>query len=104
MRKFTHFVIICVFALLIVNNSFTDQYVSGLKSETLAVSKQRDELYQEIANKAAGYYVAPEDAKIDRVWKAIPGRNGIEVDIEASYRKMKVDGHFNEEKLVLKQI
>lgn len=104
MRKFTHFVIICVFALLIVNNSFTDQYVSGLKSKTLAVSKQRDELYQEIANKAAGYYVAPEDAKIDRVWKAIPGLNGIEVDIEASYRKMKVDGHFNEEKLVLKQI
>jgi probable sporulation protein (polysaccharide deacetylase family) len=29
----------------------------------------------------------PVDAKVDRVWKAIPGYNGIEVDIEATYRR-----------------
>ena len=29
---------------------------------------------------------------------------GIEVDIEASYKKMKKDGKFNEEKLVFKQV
>lgn len=104
MRKYSHFVIICFFALLVVNNPLTDRYVVGLKSEALAVSKQKDTLYKEIVEKAADYYVAPEDAKIDRVWKAIPGLNGLKVDIEASYRKMKVDGHFNEEKLVLKQI
>lgn len=104
MRKFAYFVIICIFAFILVNNPFTIEYVAGLKTETLAVSKQKDALYKEIANKAKDYYVPPDDAKIDRVWKAIPGLNGLEVDIEASYRKMKVEGYFIEEKLVFKQI
>jgi probable sporulation protein (polysaccharide deacetylase family) len=32
---------------------------------------------------------APVDTKFDRIWKAIPGLNGIEVDEEATYRKLK---------------
>ncbi|MBU8877881.1 polysaccharide deacetylase family protein [Bacillus sp. FJAT-29790] len=104
MRKFTHFVIICLIALLLVNNPLTNQYVSGLKSEAVSVMKQKDALYKEIAVKSADYYIAPEDARIDRVWKTIPGLNGVQVDIEASYKKMKADGKYQEEKLVFEQV
>ena len=48
--------------------------------------------------------VPASDAKIDPIWKAIPGYNGIEVDIGASYEKMKKDGKFNEKKLIFKQV
>lgn len=46
----------------------------------------------------------PIDAMIHKVWYAIPGMNGIEVDVQASYEAMKSSGSFDEEKLVLKQI
>jgi len=61
-------------------------------------------LYQEIQNRAKEYEIAPTDAKIDKVWKAMPGYNGLKVDIQASYEKMKKDGVFNPKKLVMKQI
>ncbi|WP_219836707.1 polysaccharide deacetylase family protein [Paenibacillus sp. R14(2021)] len=32
--------------------------------------------------------IAPVDARIDRIWKAIPGYNGLEVDVDKTYRLM----------------
>ena len=46
----------------------------------------------------------PIDAKIDRVWKAIPGYNGLSVNIKASYQKMKANGEFDKNKIVYKEI
>lgn len=46
-----------------------------------------DALLSAIRDKAAETKVAPVDAKVDRVWKAIPGYNGLEIDVEATYRK-----------------
>ncbi len=48
--------------------------------------------------------VEPIDAVVDRVWKAIPGYNGREVDIEASYKNMEKSGEFDENKIVYKEI
>ncbi|WP_102271413.1 polysaccharide deacetylase family protein [Cytobacillus massiliigabonensis] len=104
MRKVAHFAFICLFALLLVNNPFTTQYVFGLKSESESVIKQKDSLYTEITSKSADYYIPPQNAVIDRVWKAIPGLNGVEVDVEASYKKMKPKGKYDKDKIVLKQI
>ncbi|MFC0418859.1 polysaccharide deacetylase family protein [Cytobacillus solani] len=104
MRKVTHFAVICLFAFLLVNNPYTTQYVFGLRSESESVVKHKDSLYTEIVNKSADYYIPPQDAIIDRVWKAIPGLNGLEVDLEASYKKMKSKGKYDKDKLVFKQI
>lgn len=104
MKKVVHFGIIFIVAYVFVNNPLTSQYVIGLKAGSVSVSKQNDPLYNEIVSKAGDYYIAPQDAKIDRVWKAMPGLNGIEVDINASYKKMKADGKFKGEKLVFRQI
>ncbi|MBY9081936.1 polysaccharide deacetylase family protein [Paenibacillus sp. HN-1] len=46
-----------------------------------------DELRSRIEARAAQLKEAPVDAKVDRIWKAIPGYNGLEVDVEGTYRK-----------------
>ncbi|MGG5252902.1 polysaccharide deacetylase family protein [Neobacillus sp. SM06] len=79
-------------------------YVVALKNGSLPAAKQANPLYQEIVKKAPKYEIQPSDAKIDTVWKATPGYNGLKVNIEASYNKMKKDGKFNEEKLVFEQV
>ncbi len=58
----------------------------------------------EIQTKAKRYEIPPQDAVIDRVWKAIPGYNGLKVNVEASYQNMKKDGTFDKRKLVYEQI
>ncbi|PQP80657.1 hypothetical protein C0Q44_25810 [Paenibacillus sp. PCH8] len=46
-----------------------------------------DALLSAIRDKAAETKIAPVNARVDRVWKAIPGYNGMEIDVEATYRK-----------------
>ncbi|QOR68604.1 polysaccharide deacetylase family protein [Cytobacillus suaedae] len=69
-----------------------------------ADDSKQDTLYKEIVDNASQYEIPAIDAKIDPVWKATPGYNGLKVDIEASYKKMKKNGVFDEGKLVLKQV
>jgi probable sporulation protein (polysaccharide deacetylase family) len=52
-----------------------------------ASERENPALKEQIQAQAAKLYEAPLDAVIDPVWKAIPGYNGREVDVEASYRK-----------------
>ncbi|MBD7983262.1 polysaccharide deacetylase family protein [Sporosarcina sp. Sa2YVA2] len=46
----------------------------------------------------------PTDAVIDRVWKAIPGYNGLVVDIEKSYERMAPLNHFEERNIIFKEV
>ncbi len=80
-----------------------NHYVSTLKETVLPAMKQSDPLYQSIVKNASTYEIPPSDAKIDSVWKAIPGYNGLKVDLLASYKNMKKKGEFNEKKLVYTQ-
>ena len=65
---------------------------------------QKDSLYNEIEMKADEYKIPSLDAKIDPIWKTIPGYNGLAVNIEDSYNKMKKTGQFNEKLLVFQQV
>lgn len=95
---------IFVMAFMLVSNPYTSQFISNQKGDLLAVSKPKDALYQEIVSESEKYRVPAQDAKIDPIWKAIPGYNGLEVDTEASYKRMRENGEFDEDKLILKQI
>ncbi|MDR4886449.1 polysaccharide deacetylase family protein [Fredinandcohnia sp. QZ13] len=101
------FVFICILLISIgsLHNPYTNNYVQGLKesADAIPVSKG-NQLLNEIEKRAFEYSIPAEDAKIDPVWKATPGLNGLEVDIQASYEKMKKNGTFDENKLVYKQI
>lgn len=53
-----------------------------------------DALLQRITEEAKRLEVKPIDAKVDAIWKAIPGYNGLTVDIERTYayaKKLKGD-------------
>ncbi|WP_428908616.1 polysaccharide deacetylase family protein [Niallia sp. Krafla_26] len=100
------FMIGCIFllAFMIVNNPLSTVYITSMKEDSVLVTKSYDPLYDEIESKANDFKVEASDAKIDQIWKALPGYNGMEVDVKASYDKMKKDGKFDENKLIFKQI
>ncbi|WP_088069537.1 polysaccharide deacetylase family protein [Gottfriedia luciferensis] len=91
-------------SILVVNNQFTNHYVGKLTSKSSIVTAKTNALYEEIKSKAPSYEIAPKDAYVDSVWKAIPGYNGLKVDINASYAKMKKLKKFDKNKLVLKEV
>jgi probable sporulation protein (polysaccharide deacetylase family) len=75
-----------------------------MKVAEVSAVKQPDELYQTIAAKVKDYEKPAQDAQIHTVWKATPGYNGITIDIDESYKKMKKIGKFDEKQLVFKQL
>lgn len=79
-------------------------YLTKLHIESVVANKVKDPLYKQISEKATEYEIPPQDAKVDRVWKGIPGYNGLTVDISGSYKKMKNDEKFSEKKLVFQQV
>lgn len=91
-----YFVVVFTTVLLL----FIGQYM--IKDSVPASSDNK--LYQEIVDKAKEFEKKPIDAKVDKIWKAIPAINGLEVDIEASYKKMKKKNKFDEKLLVFNQI
>lgn len=79
--------------------------IESKNEEDITASKEKkDDLYKEIQTYSNEHKIEPIDAKVDTVWKAIPGYNGLEVDVKASYKKMKKQGKFDESKIVFKEI
>lgn len=63
-----------------------------------------DALLVRIREEAKNLYIAPVDAKVDRVWKAVPGYNGLEVDIDKTYEAAKKKGAGDKLPFVMKQV
>ncbi|ALX47478.1 polysaccharide deacetylase family protein [Lentibacillus amyloliquefaciens] len=110
MRRYRSLVNVCVF-ILIVAISFDYSYDPFQPSDTTTFSNQvneaaknEDPLYKEIKRKSPGYEEAPQNAVIDKVWKKIPGRYGVEVNVDKSYEQMKKNEAFDETLLVYDQI
>ncbi len=104
MKKMIVFGCIFLIALMAINNPLTNEYINDVKISSVMVMKNKDSLYNEIEKKANQYSIPAIDAKMDPIWKAIPGYNGQVVDVEASYKKMKKTGQFNEDFLTFKQV
>ncbi|MDG5788999.1 polysaccharide deacetylase family protein [Evansella sp. AB-P1] len=102
--QWTTFLLLLIISFSTVHNPITTSYIYELRDEAQFVMKQDDPLYVEIQNRKKEYEAEPQDAVIDKVWKAIPGYNGIAVDVQASFEEMKVTGAFQEDKLVYHQI
>lgn len=64
----------------------------------------QDNLHEEIQKHAKKYEIAPQNAMIDKIWKAAPGYNGRQVDIEASYNNMKKLKEFDQKYLEFKEV
>lgn len=104
MKKIITIGMILFISFLIVDNRYTNMYVANVtKDKGILPVAKNSELMEEIVEKAKAYEIAPIDAELNSIWKAIPGYNGQTVDIQASYAKMKKAGTFSEDKLVLKE-
>ncbi|MDI3256349.1 MAG: polysaccharide deacetylase family protein [Kyrpidia sp.] len=44
---------------------------------------------EQIERAANGLSVPPQDARIDKIWKAIPDVNGLQVDVEGTWRRIQ---------------
>ncbi|MGM0919662.1 MAG: polysaccharide deacetylase family protein [Bacillota bacterium] len=106
MKRFHYLSIalILIITAAVIQNPYTSVYVSTMKVAEVSAVKQPDELYQTIAAKVKDYEKPAQDAQIHTVWKATPGYNGITIDIDESYKKMKKIGKFDEKQLVFKQL
>lgn len=87
-----------------MENPHALDYIGAMKKDTVTVTASKDPLYEELLQKAPEYEVKPQNARIDKVWKSIPGYNGLKVNIEQSYKKMKKHGEFREKDLVYSQV
>jgi peptidoglycan-N-acetylglucosamine deacetylase len=98
--------VIAILTLLAIENPLSDEYVQSLKQGVVSVSGSisNEELSQKIKAAAENNSFPAQDAKIDSVWKATPGYNGVKIDVQKSLQNMKKDLAFSEEKLVYKQI
>ncbi|TMW73255.1 polysaccharide deacetylase family protein [Alteribacter natronophilus] len=101
--QWSTFLVILVITFGSVQNPITSNYIYELKHQAAAPVSGTSELHRDIADRKAAYEVAPVDARVDKVWKAVPGLNGLAVDEQASYEKMREGGVFNEQKLVFRQ-
>jgi len=90
--------------LAILQSPWVEQYITGLRTSPIETVKAGDRLYSEIERKAKQLEIPAQDAKLDRVWKVIPGYNGLKVDIEASYKNMKQIGKYDERLIVYDQV
>ena len=71
----------------------------------MATTQFDDEtLLEEIQSFANKHNIKPIDATVDSVWKAIPGYNGLIVDVEASYLNMLTGNDFDVNDLVYQEI
>jgi probable sporulation protein (polysaccharide deacetylase family) len=101
---FVGFILILTVSIGFIENPYTSTYVDQMKHASITVSTHQDLLYEEIVSKEKEYNIPAQNAEIHKVWKAIPGYNGLEVDVDESYKKMKGKGVFDESLLVFRQV
>jgi probable sporulation protein (polysaccharide deacetylase family) len=78
--------------------------VGCITPNEMYASDNSKDLYGEINRKAMEEYIAPIEAKEDRIWKAMPGYNGLEVDIENTYHLNKASGNTELIQLLYKEV
>lgn len=89
--------LICLFII-----AYTSVFAVNNIFKTNSNNEKENVLYDMISSYALENKQEPINSKYDSVFKYIPGLNGLEVDIEASYNNM--DSYFDESKIVYKEI
>ncbi|WP_044642699.1 polysaccharide deacetylase family protein [Risungbinella massiliensis] len=83
-------VICALLGVLLLQFPPLDVFIESVKKQQeLSVSlflDPNEQILEQIKSESEKRKKAPVDARVDRVWKAIPGYNGREVDVEATYK------------------
>lgn len=105
-RTFLIITYLCSFALIftIANHTSVDTYIQTIKQINQTDLSMETRLLQEIEELAKQIDEPSINAKIDRVWQAIPGYNGLRVDREQSLQFSKQVGEVNLQTLFIQEI
>ncbi|CAM3146729.1 polysaccharide deacetylase family protein [Paenibacillus lupini] len=103
---------IVLFVFIRLNVGGVMNYIEAVKGQesveagTEAALSDQDKatLRETIEAAAQQQYIEPIDARIDRVWKAIPGYNGLEVDVEKTFQQTIASGKTSPIQFVYKEI
>jgi probable sporulation protein (polysaccharide deacetylase family) len=76
----------------------------SLNDETLRIPEEDEQLRRMIQAAAEERRIEPVDAKVDSVWKAIPGYNGLTVDEEETFKLAKEGKPGNPLRLLMKEL
>lgn len=93
-----------VVILTIANRTPIASYIDTVKMMNVPTMQANDPLYQEIVDLALKIDQAPIDARLDKIWKAIPDYNGLKVNIEKSYQIAKQIGKVRLDSLMYDEI
>ena len=89
---------------IITAPSKSNQAVERPETDNLIPTQfENENLLEQIHAYANEHDMPPIDAKIDRVWKLIPGYNGLSIDIEESYLNMWPDEQFDVNKIIYQE-
>ncbi|WP_245830920.1 polysaccharide deacetylase family protein [Sediminibacillus massiliensis] len=97
------FLIIVRLAMPFSINPFEYDYLEKTNPLSMEVASSNESLRSKIQAAASEFEIAPQNAKIDRVWKKMPGRNGLTINMEKSLEKMEQNGKFDKKLLVFDQ-
>lgn len=90
--------------LTIANRTPIDSYIDSVKMIHIPTAEMNDKLYEELVELAKKIDQEPIDARVDRIWKAIPSHNGIKVNLEKSYQVAKQLGKVRLDMLMYDEI
>jgi probable sporulation protein (polysaccharide deacetylase family) len=91
-RKIAVFLTVLLISIWVIQIKPVNAYVMTLTSGNQNKDMENDPLYREIQKRAKEIDADPIEPKIDRVWKLIPGYNGIKVNLPESIKRSKAIG------------
>ncbi|WP_124727533.1 polysaccharide deacetylase family protein [Staphylospora marina] len=91
LRRLTALIALLVCTWMVAESVAVTSYVNTVRKgewvPAFFASDAEEELGRRIEKEAPKRYKPPVDARVDPIWKAIPGLNGLEVDVRATLEK-----------------
>ncbi|WP_087972862.1 polysaccharide deacetylase family protein [Oceanobacillus rekensis] len=102
-RKYVNLFVFLILVVTVFDIEYNPFEINPTVMDT-QTAVQSDALYMEIEDNSNVFFEQPQNAYIDKVWKKTAGRNGLRVNVEKSYEKMKGNGAYDESLLVYEEI
>lgn len=81
-----------------------DSFVASRKFAQAALQTQVADWEARLTQLESEKGVAPQNARLDSIWKAIPGYNGLAIDREATIARMTKGGKWDENQIVYREV
>ncbi|MFT9847807.1 polysaccharide deacetylase family protein [Aneurinibacillus sp. REN35] len=97
---------LCFLFLLysVMTSESVNLYIASKKTDRVTIATQTAGWERQLKEVARTKNIAPIDARIDPVWKRVPGYNGLRVDEQATLTRMQQVGKWDESLFVYQEV